>query len=322
MTRLGFLLLVVSAMWRTLVSRVRGRKRHPAWSAAQETVVEVLLRNGEVLRSLPPERARARMDVLALPPRARGVRLEEALIGGVRGQWFIPVDAPVDAAILYIHGGGFVIGSVRMYAELLARIAAATQLRVLAPDYRLAPEHRFPAALEDTLAAATTSGLPPSRLLLAGDSSGGNLALGAAIELTRQGRRPTGAILISPWVDLTCSRPSVEQNARYDWGDRGYLQHWVSQYLPVGITAEDPRVSPLFADLSGLPPLQLHTGTAELVHDEVIELAARAKVAGVEVDLHEWPAMVHAWSLLPGVFPAAGDTLRACAAFTARCLAS
>jgi len=226
----------------------------------------------------------------------------------------------VGAAMLYMHGGGFVIGSVRMYAELLARLAAATRLRVLAPDYRLAPEHRFPAALEDTVAAVTASGIPLARLLLAGDSSGGNLALGAAIELARQGRRPAGAILLSPWVDLTSSRPSVEQNARYDWGDRGLLQHWVSQYLPAGLTAEDPRASPLFADLSGLPPLQLHTGTAELVHDEVVELASRAKAAGVEADLHEWPAMVHSWSLFPSVFPAAGDTLRACAAFAARCL--
>jgi epsilon-lactone hydrolase len=235
----------------------------------------------------------------------------------VEGSWFIPDGAPADAAIVYAHGGSFVIGSVRSYADLLSRLAAATGLRVLGFDYRLAPEHRFPAALDDTVAAAAAAGVPPHRLLLAGDSAGGNLALGAALELTRRRRAPAGLILLSPWVDLTCSRPSVQRNARLDWGDGGYLKHWVSLYLPAGVAADDPRVSPLNADLSGLPPMQLHVGTAELLHDEVVELSERAIWANVGVDLRTWPDMVHGWALLPSVFPAAAQTLRACATFAA-----
>src|SRR6185369_4693056 len=218
MTRLRFALLALAAVLATLARRLLGRKRHRAWSVSQEIAVEVLTRNGAVLRNLPPERARARMDALALPPTARGVRAEVR----AEGTWFIPGAAPEDAAIVYAHGGSFVIGSVRSYADLLARLAAATGVRVLGFDYRLAPEHRFPAALDDTVAAATAAGVPPHRLLLAGDSAGGNLALGAALELTRRRKPPAGLILLSPWVDLTCSRASVQRNARLDWGDGGY----------------------------------------------------------------------------------------------------
>lgn len=313
MTKLRFALLALAAVLSTLARRLLGRKRHRAWSVPQEIAVEVLTRNGTVLRSLPPERARARMDALALPPSAKGVRVEQRS----EGTWFLPDGAPADAAIVYAHGGSFVIGSVRSYADLLSRLAAATGFRVLGFDYRLAPEHRFPAALDDTVAAATAAGVAPHRLLLAGDSAGGNLALGAAMELTRRRKPPGGLILLSPWVDLTCSRPSVERNARFDWGDGGYLKHWVPLYLPAKVFADDPRVSPLYADLSGLPPMQLHVGTAELLHDEVVELSERAIWANVGVDLHKWPDMVHGWALLPAIFPAAAETLRACATFAA-----
>jgi len=309
MTKLRFALLALAAVLKTLF----GRKRNRAWSLPQEIAVEVLTRNGAVLRKLPPDRGRARMDALALPPSAQAVRAEKR----AEGTWFLPDGAPADAAIVYAHGGSFVIGSVRAYADLLSRLAAATGLRVLGFDYRLAPEHRFPAALDDTVAAAGTAGVPPHRLLLAGDSAGGNLALGAALELTRRRKSPAGLILLSPWVDLTCSRASVQRNARLDWGDGGYLKHWVPMYLPAGVAADDPRVSPLYADLSGLPPMQLHVGTAELLHDEVVELSERAIWANGGVDLRQWPDMVHGWALLPAVFPAAAQTLRACATFAA-----
>ena len=332
--KLRFALLALAAVLATFARRLLGRKRHRAWSVSQEIAVEVLTRNGAVLRALPPDRARARMDALALPPSTKvrkekrtgtagsalaaprpstNVRVEKR----AEGTWFLPDGAPGDAAIVYAHGGSFVIGSVRSYADLLSRLAAATGVRVLGFDYRLAPEHRFPAALDDTVAAATAAGVPPHRLLLAGDSAGGNLALGAALELARRRQAPGGLILLSPWVDLTCSRASVQRNARLDWGDGGYLKHWVPLYLPAGVAADDPRVSPLNADLSGLPPIQLHVGTAELLHDEVVELSERAIWANVGVDLRKWPDMVHGWALLPAVFPAAADTLRACATFTA-----
>src|SRR6185295_9990997 len=158
------------------------------WSVSQEIAVEVLTRNGAVLRALPPDRARARMDALALPPSTKvrkekrtgtagsalaaprpstNVRVEKR----AEGTWFLPDGAPGDAAIVYAHGGSFVIGSVRSYADLLSRLAAATAV-----------------------------GVPPHRLLLAGDSAGGNLALGAALELARRRQAPGGLILLSPWV--------------------------------------------------------------------------------------------------------------------------
>ena len=210
------------------------------------------------------------------------------------------------------------MGSVEGYRELLARIAVTCGVRVLAIDYRLAPEHPFPAAVDDCHAAyrwVLESGVEPRRLLLAGDSAGGSLAVATLVAARDSGDAlPRGALLISPWVDLESRRPSVASNSTFDWGDRGYLEHWSAQYLN-GADPRDPRGSPLYADLAGLPPLLIQIGTAELLYDEVVAFAEKARAQGVEVTLQPWPEMVHGWAMLKDFFPQARRSVEAIARF-------
>ncbi len=282
-------------------------------------MVAGLRSNGQRLLASSPAAGRARLEALALPADRRKVTIEPVAIGALAGQWFTPKSgATPETTLLYFHGGGYVLGSVESYRELLARVAVTCRVRVLAVDYRLAPEHPFPAAVDDCFAAyqwALAHGVDAERLFVAGDSSGGGLAI-ATLLAARDGgvTLPRGGVLLSPWVDLTSSEPSVMTNASFDWGDRAYLQHWTAQYL-AGSDARDPRASPLYADLHGLPPLFVHVGTAELLHDEVRAFAERARAAGVDVTLREWPHMVHGWVMLNEFFPDARRTLDEIAAF-------
>jgi acetyl esterase/lipase len=320
MDRLGFAFAVLALGWSTWWRRRRSGSRRPGWSWLQETIVAGLRYNGERLMSLAPVDARRRVDALANPADRRKVDIEAITIGAIPAQWFKPKSATDDTTILYFHGGGYVLGSVDSYRELLARIAVTCGVRVLAIDYRLAPEHPYPAALDDCLAAyrwALSSGIAPKHLLLAGDSSGGALAVATLVAARDRGDvLPRGAILISPWVDLVSEQPSVVDNATFDWGDRHYLQHWSAQYLN-GADPRDPGASPLYADLSKLPPLLVQIGTAELLYDEVVAFADKARAQGVEVTLQPYPNMAHGWELLKDFFPEAQRSVEAIAAFAA-----
>jgi acetyl esterase/lipase len=302
--RFAFALLVLGV--KTWFRRRAGPLR-PGWSWLQETAVAGLRHNGGRLMRLSPVAARRRVEALA-PPANPKVTIESFAIGTIHAQSFAPKGVIVETTILYFHGGGYVLGSTASYRELLARIALTCGVRVLAIDYRLAPEHPFPAALDDCHAAyrwALSSGIEPGRLLVAGDSSGGGLAVSTLVAARDSGEAlPRGAILISPWVDLESGHPSVTANCTFDWGDRDYLQHWSAQYLN-GADARDPRASPLYADLAGLPPLLVQVGTAELLYDEVVAFAEKARARGVEVTLQPWPEMTHGWAMLKDFFPQA-----------------
>lgn len=233
---------------------------------------------------------------------AAPVTCERVAASGVDGEWISPADAPDDKAILYFHGGGFRIGSVASHRDLIAQIALACGCRVLAINYRLAPEHRFPAALDDAIAAygwMLGQGLKPGSIAFAGDSAGGNLALAAMLALRERGLSlPVSAALMSPWTDLAATGASYESRAEIDpIHQRPMILALAKNYLGGQGDPRDPLVSPLYADLAGLPPLLIQVGDRETVLDDSVMLADKARAAAVDVNLEVWDGMIHVFQM-------------------------
>jgi monoterpene epsilon-lactone hydrolase len=237
---------------------------------------------------------------------------------GIAGEWLIPRDAAPAHCMLYLHGGGYVMGSVRSHRALAARIARAAGIRVFLLDYRLAPESPFPAALQDALGACrwlTQQGFRPRNIAIAGDGSGGGLALAACIALRDAGEPLPGRIAcISPWLDLTCSGESILAKARVDpWITTEALQ-LRHLYAPLRHLGE-PLLSPLFADLAGLPSMLVHVGSDEMLASDSHRLADKAAIANVKVRLKEWPGMWHVFHALAPQVPEADAAISDIGAF-------
>ena len=232
-------------------------------------------------------------------PTPADVKVETVTAPERPAEWLRPPGIRTDAAVLYLHGGGYVIGSPRSHRHLAAAIARAVGTAVLLLDYRLAPEHPFPAALEDAVAAyewLLARGIAPERIVVAGDSAGGGLTVATLLALRDRGRPlPAAGVCISPWVDLTCSAPSYAGKAAVD---PIVTQESVTMLAKAYVGAGDvkaPLVSPLYANLAGLPPLLVHVGSDEVLLDDALGLGERARKAGVDVQVEEWPAMIHVW---------------------------
>jgi epsilon-lactone hydrolase len=214
-------------------------------------------------------------------------------------EWLRPPGARTDAAVLYLHGGGYVIGSPRSHRHLAAAIARAAGTAALLLDYRLAPEHPFPAALDDAVAAyqwLLGRSLAPRRIVVAGDSAGGGLTVATLLAARERGLpRPAAGVCISPWVDLTCSGATYATKATVDPIVTRQSVNMMAEAYTGGRDPKAPLVSPLYADLRDLPPLLVHVGSDEVLLDDALGLAERARAAGVDVTLEEWPAMIHVW---------------------------
>jgi phosphinothricin tripeptide acetyl hydrolase len=227
------------------------------------------------------------------------VKIEHVAAPAAPAEWLTPAGARDDAAVLYLHGGGYVIGSPRSHRHVAAAIGAAAWARVLVPDYRLAPEHPFPAAVEDAVAAyrwLLSRGISPARIVIAGDSAGGGLAVATLLALRDGGvPLPAAGVCISPWVDLTCSGASYTTRVDVDPIVRAAGVGEMAALYLAGTDPKTPLASPLFADLSGLPPLLIHVGDDEVLLDDSMQLAERARKARVEATLDVWPAMIHVW---------------------------
>jgi epsilon-lactone hydrolase len=220
---------------------------------------------------------------------------------GVPAEWTLTPVADPGRVVLFLHGGAYISGGIATHRHLVAEIGRVTRARTLALDYRLAPEHPFPAALEDALTAygfLLSQGYMPGNIALAGESAGGGLALAILISLRQMGLPlPACAWLSSPWTDLDMTGDSMESKADVDpLIQKPYLLEAAASYLN-GADARTPLASPLYGDLSGLPPLLIHVGTAETLLDDSIRLARLAAQADVRVTLDIWPDMIHAWSL-------------------------
>jgi monoterpene epsilon-lactone hydrolase len=232
--------------------------------------------------------------VFAVGPEVRIERLETP-----RAERLQPPTAQPGRMVLYLHGGGYVIGSPRSHRHLAVAIASAAAASALLLDYRLAPEHPFPAALDDAVAAyrwLLDHGVAPGGIVIAGDSAGGGLTVATLVALRDAGLpRPAAGVCISPWVDLTCSAPSYAAKATTDPIVVGQsVARMATAYLGAA-DRRTPLASPLFADLAGLPPLLIHVGSEEVLLDDSIALADRATKAGVGATLDVWPEMIHVW---------------------------
>ena len=254
----------------------------------------------------PPELRRLFLDEIgALAPVVEGTQVEEVEVAGCPAEWLTPPGAVPDRVILYLHGGAYCAGSTRSHRSLASRVAAAAGARALVLDYRLAPEHPFPAAVDDADAAYQwivefQSGA--DRVAIVGDSAGGGLTTAVLLRARDAGRpMPSAAVCLSPWFDLTMSCESVRTLADRDLIlDPGSLGIAIDEYL-AGADPRDPLASALFADCSGFPPLLIQAGADEIVLDEAVQVGERAAAAGVDVTVDVDPGMCHVYQGVPGL---------------------
>ncbi len=231
---------------------------------------------------------------------AKGVIVDSLSIDGIPAE-FIDVQASKKGVILYLHGGAYALGSVAVHREFLGRLAIACQIKVLAIDYRLAPEHPFPAALEDTLSAyhwLLSQGYDPATTVVAGDSAGGGLALATLLSLRdSKASLPACAVCLSPWLNLTCI--SETSNNNNDPILNPAVLSVFARYYAGETDAANPLISPFYADLQGLPPLLIQAGTNEILIDEIEQFSEKARQAGVEIVLDRWPGLFHVFQIIP-----------------------
>ena len=268
------------------------------------------------------EEQRAGMEALAGSfPLPEGAQQRAETIAGVPCEWQSVDGAKDDAVLLYFHGGGYVIGSVNTHRGLVSGFSGASGITGLSVDYRLAPEHPFPAAVEDAVAvyhALLEQGRDPAKIAIGGDSAGGGLSLALLLAARERGLpQPACAALLSPWSDLRIvakaydSRKESDPMVRKD-GISAMAAHYLGETDP-----SNPLASPILADLSGLAPMIIHVGDREVLLDDSVDLAARAQEAGVDVTLKVWPDMIHVFQAFYPMVEEARQSIAEMGAFIA-----
>ena len=249
----------------------------------------------------PVEAMRKSMEKLAFPA-AADVETEALDVAGQPAEWVRAPHCQADRAVLYLHGGGYVIGSIDTHRALAGEISRAARAVVLLTDYRLAPEHPFPAAVDDGVAALAwlhEHGFAPERTAIGGDSAGGGLVLATLLAAReKHAAMPAAAVAISPWSDLTCTNPAYESRAAADPMVTPHGLRRMADFYLAGGDAQHPHASPNCADagrLRGLPPLLIHVGGDEILLDDAVAFDAKARAAGVHCTLEVWDGMVHVW---------------------------
>jgi monoterpene epsilon-lactone hydrolase len=266
---------------------------------------------------LPWEVQRRRLDrFMAGSPVPRGTTVAQKVLNGVRSEVVTNGGSSTERTLIHFHGGGYCVGSARMARTWAAHVSARAACRVVLPEYRLAPEHAYPAALDDARAVikAVSAEAGPEGLVVSGDSAGGGLALALALALRDAGEAlPAGCILLSPWLDLSRDRRAVPELVRRDvLLSPRFLEACARAYAS---RLTDPSVSPLLADHRGLPPLLVQAGSDDLLAPDAELLAAAASAAGVNVTYTRWPGMFHDFALQPGLLAAADSALSQAAWF-------
>ena len=285
----------------------------------------------ETLRSRPKvtdvgER-RAGIDAFAkaFPP-AADVKIEKIILGGVPAERSHTPGDDATGAILYVHGGGYVIGSLDSHRHLVTEIGRAAGVPVYALDYRLAPEHRFPAPVDDTVAAyrqLLSQGIAPGKITIAGDSAGGGLVVAALVAIRDAGlTQPALGWTISPWIDMEALGGTMTSNAASDpTVQRETIREMAAHYLN-GADPRSPLAAPLYADLKGIAPLLIQVGSIETLLDDSIRLASRAAAAGVPVRLDIWPEMPHIWHIFHPILTASRNAIEQGGAFAKAAMAN
>ena len=244
---------------------------------------------------------------------------EQVGAGGVSAEWISTPGVAEDRVVMYLHGGGYMIGSMRTHRSPLSYLSRVSDARVLELNYRLAPEHPFPAAVEDSVAAyrwLLAEGVSPRRIAIGGDSCGGGLTIATLVALKYFGDPlPAAGISHSGWTDLAHTGDTFETKAEEDpLIDKEMLEGMAAAYLG-DRSRTTPLASPYYADLQGLPPLLVQVGTAEVLLDDSLRLADRAKEAGVDVTLEVWDDMPHVWQAFASFLPEAREALDHCGQF-------
>jgi monoterpene epsilon-lactone hydrolase len=245
---------------------------------------------------------RIRLDTVAsVDGVAADIALEPVPIGACPAEWSIAPGSDRKKMLLFFHGGGYCSGSIRSHRSMVTEAGRAAGIRTLAVGYRLAPEDRFPAALDDAVAAfefLLGQGIAPAHIAIGGDSAGGGISLATMVRLRDSGRPLPGcAWLVSPWVDLEMTGATIDTKAAIDpLIHREYLEELALAYL-AGHDPRDPLASPLHADLAGLPPVLVQVGSAETLLDDAVRISGRLGTADVMTNLEVWPHMIHAWHL-------------------------
>lgn len=274
-------------------------------------------------RQLLASQCRLLRDYLdELGPSARlsyDLELESFELAGCRAELINLKGSTSQSYLLYLHGGGFALGSLDTHRELVMAFARHADMRVLAVDYRLAPDDPWPAGLDDAVAAydwLLQQQVNPARLVVAGDSAGGGLALALLQRLKREGKPlPAAGVLLSPWLDLTCSGDSVDMNAATDFVlNRVQMKAFAELYAGKE-PLDSPNISPLFGDVTGLPPLLVQVSMQELLRDDALRLQQRIKAAGGQIEVREVAWMPHVWQLLHRYLPQAAASVRQASRF-------
>lgn len=273
--------------------------------------------------SLPVEKARGHFEKIASTflVRAFGVEIEQSQIAGVDVDWLRPKKARTDKVILYLHGGAYVIGSPRTHRQLVSHLARKAGVTAVLPDYRLAPEHPFPAGLDDAVAVyrgLLESGFKPEDIIISGDSAGGGLTAATLLTLRHVGvPMPAAAVLLSPFLDVTGSGESATSRADRDpWFDIADLQVVARYYCPDEGEWRNPLVSPVFANVAGLPPMLIQVGDDEILLSDSTRFAEKLESAGGDVELEIWPHMWHVFQMFIGKMPEARAAVGKIASYT------
>lgn len=285
-------------------------------SAEQLEKLVALLIERQADRPDPPAPGpmRALMEMLGTrfaPP--EDAIAERTFVNGLPAEWVSAPGANEQRAVLYLHGGGYVQGSPNTHRNLAYNLSRASGARILVLDYRMAPEHPFPAAVVDAVSAwrwLLAQGLAPDAMAIAGDSAGGGLSVAAQVQLRAEGLPlPATSVCISPWVDLEGTGESMTTKADVDpMVGKAVLDWFAGAYL-AGAHVRAPLASPLYADLRGLPPMLIQVGSCETLLDDSTRLADVARAAGVDVDLRVWQNMIHVWHLFQPMLAEGGEAL-------------
>jgi acetyl esterase/lipase len=281
-----------------------------------------------VTRGLEPEpqidllrrRMKAMLWVTPRPP--RGTRAVKVDADGVKAVRVATPRSRDERCIFYLHGGGYVMGSPPQYRDFIWRVARATSAHVVCPYYRLAPEHPFPAAVDDAVTAYSwllAQGAHPRRLVVMGDSAGGGLALATLLRLRDEGvPLPAAAVALSPWTDLALTGESTRTNSAADLTLRLERAACFARHYLGGADPRHPYASPLYGDAAGLPPILMQVGSDEILRDDAVRMADRLRAAGSAVELEIWPRMLHVFQLYARVLPEGRRAIERIGAFVER----
>jgi acetyl esterase/lipase len=260
------------------------------------------------IANAPVAKMRKRLDQLGRLARpARHVAIEETSIAGLHAEWYRPEKATPGKLLIYLHGGAYTLGSCDSHRKLVTHMAQEGNIEAVMPEYRLAPEHPFPAGLDDAIAvykALLDSGYKAADIVISGDSAGGGLSVATMLQLRHQGLPlPGAAVLISPFLDMSASGESMKTRAERDpWFRPDEVEVVIRYYCP-GEDVRNPLLSPVFANVAGLPPTLIHVGDDEILLSDSTRFADKLKTAGIDVELEVFPEMWHVFQLFVGKMP-------------------